>query len=66
MAAANLRTLETLPVRILGGVLNSIRMTGQYQYYSYYLDYAAKDEDQVKSLPSAPPARAAVVKAAGD
>jgi capsular exopolysaccharide synthesis family protein len=66
MAAAKLRTLETLPVRILGGVLNSIRMTGQYQYYSYYLDYAAKDEDQVKSLPSAPPARAAVVKAAGD
>ncbi len=66
MAAAKLRTLETLPVRILGGVLNSIKMTGQYQYYSYYLDYAAKDEDQVKSLPLAPPARAAVVKAAGD
>lgn len=66
MAAAKLRTLETLPVRILGGVLNSIKMTGQYQYYSYYLDYAAHDEDQVKSLPAAPPSRAAVVKAAGD
>ncbi len=66
MAAAKLRTLETLPVRILGGVLNSIKMTGQYQYYSYYLDYAAQDEDQVKALPKAPRSRAAVVKAAGD
>ncbi len=66
MAAAKLRTLETLPVRILGGVLNSIKMTGQYQYYSYYLDYAAHDEDQVKALPKSRPSRAAVVKAAGD
>ena len=65
MATAKLRTLETLPVRVLGGVLNSIKMTGQYQYYSYYLDYAAEDEDQVKTLPSAPVSRAAVVKAAG-
>ncbi len=66
MAAAKLRTLETLPVRLLGGVLNSIKMTGQYQYYSYYLDYAAVDEDQVKTLPSTPSPRAAVVKAVGD
>lgn len=65
MASAKLRTLETLPVRVLGGVLNGIQMTGQYEYYSYYLDYAAKDEEPIKSLPSK--ARAgAVVRAAGD
>lgn len=65
MAAAKLRTLDTLPVRLLGGVLNGIEMTGQYQYYSYYLDYEARDEDQVKSLPTRP-AKGAVVRAAGD
>lgn len=66
MAAAKLRTLDTLPVRLLGGVLNGIEMTGQYQYYSYYLEYEARDEDpQVKSLPTKP-SRGAVVRAAGD
>ncbi len=66
MAAAKMRMLETLPVRVLGGVLNSIEMSGHYQYYSYFLDYAAHDEDQVKALPKSAPSRAAVVKAAGD
>ncbi len=66
MAAAKMRMLETLPVRVLGGVLNSIKLSGEYQYYSYYLDYAAHDEDQVKALPKSPPSRAAVVKAAVD
>lgn len=66
MASAKLRTLETLPIRVLGGVLNGIEMSGQYQYYSYYLDYEARDEDQsVKSLPSKP-ASGPVVRAAGD
>jgi polysaccharide biosynthesis transport protein len=66
MAQAKLRTLETLPVRVLGGVLNGIEMTGQYQYYSYYLDYEARDEDQqVKSLPTKP-SSGSVVRAAGD
>jgi Mrp family chromosome partitioning ATPase len=67
MASAKLRTLETLPVRVLGGVLNGIEMSGQYQYYSYYLDYEARDEDQnVKSLPTKPSSGGAVVRAAGD
>lgn len=65
MASAKLRTVESLPIRVLGSVLNGIKMTGVYQYYSYYLDYESKDEDQVKALPSKSP-RAAVVKAAGD
>ncbi len=66
MAQAKLRTLESLPIRLMGGVLNGIEMSGQYQYYSYYLDYAAQDEDQqVKALPTKP-AGGAVVRAAGD
>ena len=65
MAAAKLSTVETLPIRVLGSVLNGIKMTGVYQYYSYYLDYESKDEDQVKALPSRAP-RGEVVKAAGD
>lgn len=65
MAAAKLSTVDTLPIRVLGSVLNGIKMSGVYQYYSYYLDYDAKDEDQVKALPARSP-RGDVVKAAGD
>ncbi len=66
MASAKLRTVETLPMRVLGGVLNGIQMTGVYQYYSYYLDYDAKDEDNARALPSKPRSSEVVVKAAGD
>jgi len=65
MAAAKLSTVETLPIRVLGSVLNGIQMTGVYQYYSYYLDYEAKDEDQVKALPKSAE-RVSAVKIAGD
>lgn len=53
MARAKLATLETLPIRVLGGVLNSVKMSGEYEYYSYYLDYAARDEEEEepKALP---------------
>jgi succinoglycan biosynthesis transport protein ExoP len=30
----------------MGAILNGIKMTGEYQYYSYYQDYAAEDEEQ--------------------
>jgi hypothetical protein len=36
----------------MGAVLNGIKMTGAYQYYSYYQDYAAKDEEPVGKLSS--------------
>lgn len=66
MAAAKLRTLDTLPIRLLGGVLNGIEMKGQYQYYSYYLDYEARDEDPpVKALPTRP-SQGVAVRATGD
>jgi len=52
MAAAKLAVVDTLPVRVMGAVLNGIKMTGAYQYYSYYQDYAAKDEEPVGKLSS--------------
>ena len=47
MAAAKMSVVDTLPVRVMGAVLNGIKLTGQYQYYSYYNDYAAHDEEPV-------------------
>ncbi len=52
MAAAKMAVVDTLPVRVMGAVLNGIKMTGAYQYYSYYQDYAAKDEEPVGKLSS--------------
>ena len=52
MAAAKMAIVDTLPVRVMGAVLNGIKLTGAYQYYSYYQDYAAKDEDSVDQLSS--------------
>jgi hypothetical protein len=49
MAEAKLAVVDTLPVRVMGAVLNGIKLAGAYEYYSYYQEYAAHDED--------PPAR---------
>lgn len=46
MAAAKMSVVGTLPVRVLGAVLNGIELKGVYQYYSYYQDYAAHDEEE--------------------
>jgi succinoglycan biosynthesis transport protein ExoP len=45
MAAAKMAIVDTLPVRVMGTILNGIKLTGVYQYYSYYQDYAAHDEE---------------------
>lgn len=50
MAAARMAVVDTLPVRVMGAVLNGVKMTGEYQYYSYYQDYAAKDEESVGQI----------------
>lgn len=52
MAEAKLATVRTLPVRIMGAVLNGIKLTGAYEYYSYYQEYAAKDEEVPARLPA--------------
>jgi capsular exopolysaccharide synthesis family protein len=63
MADAKMAVVDTLPVRVMGAVLNGIKLDGAYQYYSYYQEYAAEDEesavrltdgtDSVATLPSA-------------
>jgi succinoglycan biosynthesis transport protein ExoP len=44
MAEAKMAVVDTLPVRVMGAVLNGIKLAGAYQYYSYYQEYAAHDE----------------------
>ena len=51
LAKAKLATMTQLPVRLIGTVLNSIKLAGAYQYYSYYQDYAAEDEEGVTQTP---------------
>lgn len=50
MAKAKLAVVDTLPVRVMGAVLNGITLAGVYQYYSYYQEYAATDEESVARL----------------
>lgn len=44
MAAAKMATVDTLPIRVMGAILNGITLTGVYQYYSYYQEYESIDE----------------------
>ena len=45
-AEAKLAVLERLPVRLLGAVLNDVRLGGEYRYYSYYIaGYEVGDEE---------------------
>lgn len=50
MAAAKMATVDTLPVRVMGAVLNGIKLTGVYEYYSYYQEYAAQDEEPIARI----------------
>ncbi|MCC6244488.1 MAG: polysaccharide biosynthesis tyrosine autokinase [Gemmatimonadaceae bacterium] len=60
MAAAKMAVIDTLPVRVMGAVLNGVKLGGVYEYYSYYDDYDAADEAPVKQLESSGPARGAL------
>ena len=48
MAAAKMATVDTLPVRVMGAILNGIKLTGAYEYYSYYQNYAAEERYRAK------------------
>lgn len=52
MAAAKMAVIDTLPVRVMGAVLNGVKLGGVYEYYSYYDDYDAADEAAVKQIES--------------
>jgi hypothetical protein len=54
MAAAKLATMDRLPVRLLGAVLNGIRSQySEYRYYSYAAGYGlseGQEEDEPMRL----------------
>ncbi len=50
MAEAKMAVVDTLPVRVMGAVLNGIKLAGAYQYYAYYQEYAAHDGESVARL----------------
>ena len=50
LAQAKLMTLDRLPVRLIGAVLNDIQAEGMYKYYSYLDGYGTLDEDEEPRL----------------
>lgn len=50
MALAKLELLDRLPIRVVGVVLNDIKATGAYKYYSYIDGYSIEDEDATPVL----------------
>ena len=53
LAGAKLQVLDKLPVRLLGAILNDVRVgEGAYKYYSYSYGYIAGDEEKTGTLPA--------------
>jgi polysaccharide biosynthesis transport protein len=50
LAQAKLTTLDRLPVRLIGAVLNDIQAEGMYKYYAYLDGYGTLDEDDEPRL----------------
>ncbi len=46
LASTKLATLDRMPVRVIGAVLNDVRAEGMYKYYSYIDGYGTLDEDE--------------------
>lgn len=53
LAQAKLTTLDRLPVRLIGAVLNDIQAGGMYKYYAYLDGYGTLDEDDLPRLAQA-------------
>lgn len=52
LAEAKLQVLERLPVRLLGAILNDVRVgEGAYKYYAYSYGYLAGDEETAELPP---------------
>jgi capsular exopolysaccharide synthesis family protein len=45
MASAKIDALRTLPVNVLGAILNGVDASGIYQYYAYDPEYALVEDD---------------------
>ena len=53
LAQAKLTTLDRLPVRLIGAVLNDIQAEGMYKYYAYLDGYGTLDEGEEPRLAQA-------------
>lgn len=49
MAAAKLEVMDRLPVRMLGVVLNGVRLGGEFAYYKFADGYAVKEEGEANT-----------------
>ncbi len=52
MAEAKLSLVDRLPIRVVGAVLNDVRVGGAYRYYSYLYGYMASEEPEPAGLPT--------------
>jgi len=50
MASAKLEVMDRLPVRVLGAVLNSVRLRGEFEYYKFADGYALEEEEETSAL----------------
>jgi Mrp family chromosome partitioning ATPase len=49
LTEAKLQVLDRLPVQLLGAVLNGVRATGAYRYYSYLSGYEPPPDETADS-----------------
>jgi Mrp family chromosome partitioning ATPase len=50
LAEAKLALLDRFPVHVLGAVMNDVRLTGEYEYYSYLEGYSVGHDDALPRL----------------
>jgi len=50
MAAAKLEVMDRLPVRVLGAILNCVRLGGEFAYYRFSEGYSVKEEVETTAL----------------
>ena len=46
-----LRSMEYLPIRLLGAIVNDVRPGGGYRYYAYLSGYGTTDEGTAIAAP---------------
>jgi hypothetical protein len=52
LTEAKLRIVDRLPVRMLGAILNDVRLNeGAYKYYRYSYGYVAEEEAELAAPP---------------
>jgi capsular exopolysaccharide synthesis family protein len=50
MASAKLEVMDRLPVRVIGAVLNCVRLRGEFEYYRFADGYAVQEDEETMAL----------------